>query len=47
MMRRGRGRGRKANEKNEARSEEEKKKFFWRVMDMNLRKWYKKEEETA
>ncbi len=36
-----------ANGKNEARSEEEKKKFFWRVMDMDLRKWYKKEEETA
>ena len=36
-----------ANERNEARSDEEKKKFFWRVMDMDLRKWYRKEEETS
>lgn len=36
-----------AKEKNEARSEEEKNKFFWRVIDMDLRKWYRREEETA
>ena len=36
-----------ANERNEARSDEEKKKFFWRVMDMDLRKWYRKEEEIS
>lgn len=35
-----------ANEKNETRTEEEKKKFFWRVIDMELRKWYVKVEET-
>ena len=32
-----------AKEKNEQRTETEKKIFFWRVMDMRLRKWYLKE----
>lgn len=32
-----------ANEKNGARSEEERKKIFWRVMNMDLRKWYRGE----
>ena len=37
-----------AKEKNEKRTEIEKKKFFWRVLDMRIRKWYiqeKKEEK--
>lgn len=36
-----------AKEKNEKRSESEKKIFYWRVLDMRLRKWYlqRKEEE--
>ena len=37
-----------AKEKNEKRTETEKMKFFWRVVDMRLRKWYiqeRKEEE--
>lgn len=29
-----------AKEKNEARSEEEKKKFFWRVRNERLKKWW-------
>ena len=29
-----------ANEKNEKRTENEKKTFYWRVLDMGLRKWY-------
>ena len=29
-----------AKEKNEERTEEEKKAFFWRVLDSRLRKWY-------
>ena len=29
-----------AKEKNEKRTETEKEKFFWRVIDMKLRKWY-------
>ena len=29
-----------AKEKNENRSEEEKKKFYWKVKDERLRKWY-------
>ena len=33
-----------AKEKNEARSEDEKKKFFYRVMDMDLRKWFIRDE---
>lgn len=33
---------RQAKERNEARTEEEKK-FFWRVMDTDLRKWYRRE----
>ena len=27
-------------EKNERRTETGKKKFYWRVLDMKLRKWY-------
>ena len=34
-----------AKEKNEQRTETEKKKFFWRVLDMKLKKWYIREEE--
>ena len=26
--------------KNERRTETKKKEFFWRVLDMKLRKWY-------
>ena len=29
-----------AREKNEMRTETEKEKFFWRVLDMKLRKWF-------
>lgn len=29
-----------AREKNERRTESERKEFYWRVMDMRLRKWY-------
>ena len=29
-----------ARERNEARSEEEKKKFFWKVKNERLRKWW-------
>ena len=29
-----------AKEKNDERTEEEKKAFFWRVLDLRLRKWY-------
>ena len=29
-----------AREKNEKRTETEKEKFFWRVLDMKLRKWF-------
>ena len=29
-----------AKEKNENRTEEEKKKFYWKVKDERLRKWY-------
>ena len=36
-----------AREKNEKRTETEKKKFFWRVLDMRLRKWYIREEEEV
>ena len=35
---------REANEKNKARTETEKKRLYWRVLDMRLRKWYKKED---
>ena len=35
-----------AKEKNEARSEMEKKRFYWKVIDMKLRKWYLKREEA-
>ena len=33
-----------AKQKNKERSEQEKEKFYWRVIDMRLRKWYKKRE---
>ena len=36
-----------AKEKNQNRSETEKKKFYWRIKDMRLRKWYIKEEQGA
>ena len=36
-----------AREKNEKRTETEKKKFYWRVLDMRLRKWYIREEEEV
>ena len=36
-----------AREKNEKRTETEKKKFFWRVLDMRLRKWYIREGEEV
>ncbi|MPC53322.1 hypothetical protein E2C01_047211 [Portunus trituberculatus] len=29
-----------AKEKNKKRTEIEKKKFYWRVLDMRLKKWY-------
>ena len=29
-----------AKEKNENRTEEEKKKFYWKVKDERLRRWY-------
>ena len=32
-----------AKEKNERRTETGKKKFYWRVLDMKLRKWYIRE----
>ena len=32
-----------AKEKNERRTETEKKKFYWRVLDKKLRKWYIRE----
>ena len=35
-----------AKEKNEARTEMEKRKFYWRVIDLRLRKWYRKRENT-
>ena len=35
-----------AKEKNDARSEMEKKRFYWKVIDMKLRKWYLKREEA-
>lgn len=35
-----------AKEKNEARSEMEKKRFYWKVIDMKLRRWYLKREEA-
>ena len=34
-----------ANEKKDQRSEVEKKNFYWRVIDMRLKKWYKREEK--
>lgn len=34
-----------AKVKNERRTETEKKKFYWRVLDMKLRKWYIREGE--
>ena len=34
-----------AKEKNEKRTEIEKKKFYWRILDMKLRKWYLREEK--
>ena len=30
----------KAKEKNEMRMEEEKHKFYWRVLDLKVKKWY-------
>ena len=33
-----------AKEKNENRTEEEKNLFFWKVLDMKIRKWYLKKE---
>ena len=35
-----------ASEKNEERTEMEKKRFYWKVIDMKLRKWYLKREEA-
>ena len=32
-----------AKEKNQRRTENEEKEFYWRVMDMRLRKWYIRE----
>ena len=34
-----------AKEKNSLRSESEKEKYYWRVMDMRLRKWYTDKKE--
>ena len=34
-----------ANEKNLQRSEAKKKKFYWRVLDMRLRRWFIQEKE--
>lgn len=36
---------REAKEKNLNRTETEKTKYYWRVVDMKLRKWYRREEE--
>ena len=36
-----------AKEKKRNRSETEKKRFYWRIKDMKLRKWYIKEEQGA
>ena len=36
-----------AKEKNEKRTEIEKKKFYWRILDMKLRKWYLREEKET
>ena len=32
-----------AKEKKQNRTETEKRRFYWRVIDMRLRKWYRKE----
>ena len=34
-----------AKDKNERLTEDEKKRFFWRVVDMRMRKWYLKRPE--
>ena len=36
-----------ARQKNEQRSESEMRKFYWRVLDMRLRKWYLREREEG
>ena len=36
-----------ARQKNEQLSETEKRKFYWRVLDMRLRKWYLREREEG
>ena len=36
-----------AKEKNEGRTEMEKKNFYQRVMDMKMRKWYIREREET
>ena len=36
-----------AKEKNQNRTETEKRRFYWRVIDMRLRKWYRKEVQES
>ena len=33
-----------AKEKNDRRTESEKQKFYWRILDMKLRRWYYREQ---
>ena len=37
----------KKKEKNGNRTKTEKKSFYWRVLDMRIRKWYIQEKEGA
>ncbi|MPC75366.1 hypothetical protein E2C01_069752 [Portunus trituberculatus] len=36
-----------AKEKNEKRTEIEKKNFYWKVLDMRLKKWYLRKKEEV
>ena len=36
-----------AREKNEERTEIERKKFYWRVIDLRLKRWYYREGEKV
>ena len=36
-----------AKEKKQSRTETEKRRFYWRVIDMRLRKWYRKEVQES
>ncbi|MPD02386.1 hypothetical protein E2C01_097964 [Portunus trituberculatus] len=37
----------KAKEKNEKKTKIEKKNFYWRVLDMRLKKWYLRKKEEV